>query len=109
MINHKKSLVLGLCLAFIICKLAIHPVPKMTQKVEVYLLLLFFQAITPTFCENICIAEICIPQDYSSAIVPELKNGNKVEVDIPDIQILNVNDFGKQNQSDEKIIIFQLS
>ena len=55
-----------------------------------------------SFCENICIAEICIPQDYSSAILPDLEDGNKVEVDISDIQILNVNDFGKQNHSDEK-------
>ena len=91
---------MGLCLAFIICKLAIHPVLKMTHKMEVYLFLLFLQAITPTFCEDICIAEKCIPQDYSSAIVPELEDGNKVEVNIPDIQILNVNDVGKQNQSD---------
>ena len=76
---------------------------------EVYLILLFLQVITPTFGKNICIAEICIPQDYSSAIVPMLEDGNKVEVNIPDIQILNVNDIGKQNQSEEKIIIFQLS
>ena len=93
-----------MCSFHYMCELAIwaiHLVLKMTQKVEVHLLLIFLQ-ITTTFCENICIAEICIPQDYSSAILPDLEDGNKVEVDISDIQILNVNDFGKQNHSDEK-------
>ena len=93
MIN-QKCLVLGL--AFVTIWVS-YPVLKMTLKMELHFILLFLQLITPTFCGNICMADICIPSNYSSAIVPKLDDGNKVEVDISDIQILNVDDFGKQN------------